>query len=334
MLEHGGDLRAYARRYGIPLERWLDLSTGINPDGWPVPALDAACWQRLPELEDGLEEAARDYYGVTSLLPAAGSQALIQALPRLWNKRGTVGVLSPAYAEHEQAWRMAGHTVVRVADEELTGALEHLSVLVVVNPNNPTGRVVPRRQLLAWRELLAARGGLLLVDEAFMDVDPAQSLMTHVGRPGLAVLRSLGKFFGLAGARVGFLMAEAAWMEQVQHYLGPWSVPGPSRMVAAGALADRRWIERSRVELKEQGLRLRMLMSQYGLTPDGGTALFQWRRLADSAALRHSLAEHGVLIRAFEDPSSVRFGLPGGEGAWQRLERVLSEIPDGVKRAL
>ena len=107
MAEHGGRLRAAAQRYGIALDDWLGLSTGIALYGWPLPAIAAEAWTRLPEPDDGLEAVARDYYGAASLLPVAGSQAVIQALPRL-RKACTVGIVSPTYAEHAAAWRRCG----------------------------------------------------------------------------------------------------------------------------------------------------------------------------------------------------------------------------------
>ena len=163
MLEHGGRLRAAAQRYGIPLEDWLDLSTGIAPYGWELPAVPRSAWTRLPETDDGLEQAARDYYGAVSLLPVAGSQAAIQALPRL-RGHSRVGILAPTYAEHAAAWRREGHCVTKLSEGAVHRALPQLDVLLLVNPNNPTGRLVEPARLLDWHEELAERGGWLVVD--------------------------------------------------------------------------------------------------------------------------------------------------------------------------
>lgn len=228
MLEHGGRLHATARRYGIPEQEWLDLSTGINPEGYPVPALTPELWCRLPDGDDALRAAAVRYYGNESLLPVAGSQAAIQALPRL-RPPARVGVLSPTYGEHTRAWRRAGHTVRELSMEEVGTSLSAFDVVVLANPNNPTGLHLARAMLLGWRARLAARGGWLVVDEAFMDATPEESLANGVTEPGLIVLRSLGKFFGLAGARVGFVFAVPELLHALERSLALGAYPARRR---------------------------------------------------------------------------------------------------------
>ena len=325
MLEHGGGLRVVAERYGIPLGDWLDLSTGINPQGWPVPPIPAAVWQRLPEVHDSLEAAAATYYGTESLLPVAGSQAAIQALPQL-RAPGRVGILSPSYAEHAHAWRRVGHQVELLPADSLDAAITRLDALVLVHPNNPTGVRFPPELLLDWRARLAVRGGWLVVDEAFMDATPEGSMAHHVGLPGLIVLRSLGKFFGLAGARVGFVLAEPAVLEGLWEHLGPWTVTGPSRWVAARALSDHAWQVTARHALDRARSRLADLLKRQRLPVAGGTELFQWAPIPDAAFWRDALARRGILVRHFTDPPALRFGLPGGESAWRRLELALAGV--------
>lgn len=324
-LHHGGRLRQAARDHGIPLAHWLDLSTGINPVGWPVPPLPSACWQRLPEDDDGLLEAAGAYYGTQHLLPCAGSQQAIQALPRL---RGPcrVGMLHPAYAEHAHAWRVAGHEVVPLSAADIDACLATLDVLLLINPNNPTGQCHTPSQLLDWCGRLAARGGWLVVDEAFMDVTPQQSIAAHSGREGLVVLRSLGKFFGLAGARVGFVLAWPQLLQQLAASFGPWAVSHPAREVARLALLDTSWQHAMRGQLQQQGARLRMLLTHAGLAPHGGTALFQYLRHAEAVPIHQALARQGILVRRFQQPTALRFGLPGSEAEWQRLQAALSTV--------
>ncbi|KSS99746.1 threonine-phosphate decarboxylase CobD [Pseudomonas aeruginosa] len=322
MLEHGGRLREAARRYDIPLADWLDLSTGIAPWPFSLPAIPEQAWTRLPESDDGLEAAACLYYGAERVLPLAGSQAAIQALPRM-RRGGRVGVLSPCYAEHAHAWRQAGHLVREIGEAEVEPYLDSLDVLLVVNPNNPTGRVFEPAELLAWHARLQRRGGWLLVDEAFMDCTPQSSLAACSNRPGLIVLRSFGKFFGLAGARLGFALGERPLLQALAEQLGPWTVNGPVRHVAQSALRDRQHQRQQRERLLAASQRLEELLRRHGWPPAGGSALFQ--RLVDPrcAALHDYLARRGILTRQFEQPASLRLGLPADEAAWARLDAAL-----------
>ena len=322
MLEHGGRLRQAAAQYAIPVQEWLDLSTGINPQGWPVPAIPPSIWLRLPEDNDGLEQAAREYYGTENLLPVAGSQAAIQTLPKL-RAPCTVGVIHPGYAEHAHAWRRAGHRVIQVEVCAVDQYISQLEVLLLINPNNPTGICFSQENLFKWWKNLAARGGWLLVDEAFIDATPGQSLVPHAPKPGLILLRSLGKFFGLAGARVGFVIADPLLLDRLQCELGPWTVAAPSRWIAARALKDKKWQLLARQQLAIARARLAQCLVRHGLQPAGGCALFQWVCTPDAPQIHRALAQRGILTRLFKDPSSLRFGLPGNAGAWRRLDSAL-----------
>ena len=332
MLDHGGRLRQAAQRFGIPLGDWLDLSTGINPCGWPVPQLPPTAWARLPEVDDGLEESARSYYGSPHLLAVAGSQAAIQTLPQL-RSRSSVGVLVPGYREHFEAWRRGGHDVLPVAEEQIDDRVDDraiaLDVLVLIHPNNPTGTRFSLDRLRGWHGKLAARGGWLVVDEAFIDMTPRASLAPLCPQPGLIVLRSLGKFFGLAGARVGFVLASPPLLGRLADRLGPWAVSSPARWVAKAALAGSAWQQETCRYLEAAGERLRALLARSELSPDGGCALFQWVRTSDAERLWDQLARQGILTRLFEAPPSLRFGLPGSESDWERLEAALAEISPG-----
>ncbi len=324
VLYHGGRLREAVVRYGIAPSDWLDLSTGINPYGWPVPSVPADVWTRLPD-EDELAEIAITYYSAKYLLPVAGSQVAIQQLPLL-RSSCRVGVLTPGYGEHAHAWRSGGHEVVPISADDIGGQLSRFDVLVLSNPNNPTGGCFPPEQLLAWHRQLASRGGWLIVDEAFIDMTPGESLAPYSIRPGLIVLRSFGKFFGLAGVRAGFVCAAAELLSRLESRLGPWAVSGPARWVASAALQDRQWQVAMRCRLATQGTRLRALLTRHGLPPDGGCALFQWHRTPYARQLQEQLATDGILIRRFDHPSSVRFGLPGEEADWQRFDSALNGI--------
>lgn len=318
MLEHGGRLAKAAAEHGIPLNKWVDLSTGIHPVGYPVPPVPVECWRCLPEDEDGLLDVAAHYYGSSYLLACAGSQAAIQTLPLL-RPPCRVGILSPTYAEHAHAWALAGHQVQEIAEYDPT-----LDVVLAVNPNNPTGRLISPQTLLQWHAELAGKGGWLVVDEAFMDATPHHSLATHAGLEGLVVLRSLGKFFGLAGMRAGFVLGWPELLGVMQEKLGPWNVPAPARWVARQVLADVQWQSANRVWLAEQSATLAALLARHGLSPNGGTALFQWVKTPEAQAIHLRLAQLGILTRLFQAPSSLRFGLPENERAWVKLDYLLT----------
>lgn len=321
-IEHGGRLNAAAARYGIAPSDWLDLSTGINPNGWSVPALPARVWNRLPEPDDELIAAAQAYYRAPHILPVAGSQAAIQILPTL--RAGCrAGVISPGYNEHAHAWRRASHDVAPIAHDQIASAVDALDVVVLIHPNNPTGQTFAREQLLQWHTQLAARNGWLIVDEAFMDATPEHSIAEFCTRPGLIVLRSLGKFFGLAGARVGFVCAMPELLHAIDAQLGPWTVCGPARLVATRALQDTPWQASARSSLLRDAQRLSQLLTIHSLRPNGGTALFHWVATPRAAHVHEALARQGVLTRRFAEPASLRFGLPANEAQWQRLASAL-----------
>ncbi len=322
MLEHGGRLLAAAREYGIPPQDWLDLSTGINPHGYPVPTIPPDAWLRLPQADDGLTAAACDYYRCAHALTTAGSQAALQALPRL-RPKSRVAVEAASYAEHRHAWQHGGHDVHACGAGQLAEAAMWADVVVACNPDNPTGMLFPPERLLDMQARLTSRGGWLVVDEAYMDATPAHSLAGHAGKPGLIMLRSLGKFFGLAGARVGFVLAWPELLERLEAALGPWPISGPARHVATIALRDEHWQHGTRCRLLEHAPLLATLLAEAGLAPSGGCALFQWVEHARADDLHRHLARQGILTRRFERPASLRFGLPGTPAEWARLQSAL-----------
>ncbi|GAB2181070.1 threonine-phosphate decarboxylase CobD [Denitratisoma sp. agr-D3] len=326
MIEHGGRLRQAAQQWGIAVDQWLDLSTGIAPWPYPAPPIPAECWQRLPEDDDGLLDAARAYYGAPQLLPLAGSQAAILALPRL-RPTSRVAVLDPAYGEYAPAWRAAGHDVSAFAANALAQASAEADVVMLANPNNPDGIRFHGADLLAVAARLRQRDGWLIVDEAFADADPARSLATVAGSeaaPNLIVLRSLGKFFGLAGARVGFAIAHPDLLQALGDAVGPWTLAQPSRLVARAALSDRDWQAAQRQRLATAGQRLTELLRQAGFDRPHGPDLFKTVRHPEAEALYAHCARQGVLLRCFPQWNALRFGLPADEGEWGRLQAVLA----------
>ncbi len=323
MLEHGGRLLRAARTYGIAPADWLDLSTGISPFAWPVPPIPASVWARLPDDEDGLVEVAQAYYDSPQLLLIAGSQAAIQALPLL-RSVSRVGVIAPGYNEHAHAWRRAGHQVTELAAAELLAQVGDLDVVVLIHPNNPGADRFDPATLLACHARLAARGGWLIVDEAFMDATPDDSLCPHTANEGLIVLRSVGKFFGMAGARAGFICAHASLLDAAREQLGPWTMSGPTRYVLRHALADIAWHAQARTRLQACSARLAQLLRKNDIAPTAGCAFFQWWRSDRADDMHRALAEQGILTRFFDRPHSLRFGLPEDDAAFGRLDAALA----------
>jgi len=326
MLEHGGNLAAASQQYNIPLNDWLDLSTGINPNGWPVPEhLPNTIWSHLPIEYDGLLTAAQAYYQCDDLLAVPGSQAAIQALPRM-RQQCRVGLLTPAYAEHAHAWRQAGHNVIELDSSAIDDALPELDVLVIINPNNPTAELFSPSQLLAWHQQLAQRGGWLIVDEAFMDATPEYSLLNKNPVEGLIILRSIGKFFGLAGLRVGFVFALPKLLNALTELLGPWPIAQASRYITTLALSDTDWQQQQRQTLPLSSKRLSNLLTRYNLLPTAGCSLFQWVCSGQAEQYHQQLVQQGIFTRLFKQPASLRFGLPKTESDWQRLTQALEKL--------
>jgi cobalamin biosynthetic protein CobC len=322
--EHGGDLAAARARFGDPSEGWLDLSTGINPIPYPVPAIPADAWTRLPDARAraALEETAATSFGASDsahVVAAPGTQALIQLLPRLVPAR-RVAILGFTYAEHAACWRAAGAEVATVDSLEAAGDAD---VVVIVNPNNPDGRVVPAADLVALAERMAARRGVMVVDEAFADLTPAMSVIPTLPTAAV-VLRSFGKTYGLAGARLGFAVADAAFAERVRAALGPWPVAGPTLVAAMAAYGDAGWRAASAARLKAECDRMDALARRAGFAIVGGSLYFRLYDHADAAAWHARLGRRGILTRAFAERSHwLRLGLPGDAAGWDRLEAAL-----------
>lgn len=328
MVDHGGSLGRARALFPNALQPFVDLSTGINPHSYPLFDLPATSLSRLPEAARtrDLIEIAASTYGAPSpanVVAAPGTQILLPRVASLIAP-GKALVLGPTYAEHARAAAIAGHQVAEVDDFE---ALADADLAIVVNPNNPDGRVIERDRLLALAAGLRANGGLLVVDEAFMDVGPREhSLAGDVGQGGIVVLRSFGKFFGLAGVRLGFALSDMATVERLETQFGPWAVAGPALEYGIRALADIGWQDAMRASLADASARLDALFGRFDVPVVGGTTLYRFLRLPNAADLFSALGGRGILLRHFSDrPSVLRAGLPGRQEEWQRLESALAE---------
>ena len=312
---HGGDLGEAMRRFPDAPRPWIDLSTGINPVPYPVPPMPETAWTRLPghAPEEALQEAAMARYGVPHrrmVVAAPGTQALIQVLPRLLPP-SRVAIVGPTYEEHQTCWSRAGHEV------RIVPKLEDSDVVVVVNPNNPTGRLFSPADL-------AGIAGFLVVDEAFIDFLPRE--MSFIGQLGgrAVVLRSFGKTYGLAGVRLGFAIASPDMAPRIREELGPWAVPGPALEIGRRALHDGDWLRAARERLVADSARLDGLLRAAGFEIAGGTLLFRLARHPSAAVFVQRLGQQGIHVRAFADAAGqLRFGLPGNDEAFRRLAAAL-----------
>jgi cobalamin biosynthetic protein CobC len=312
---------------GAP-EPLIDLSTGINPSPYPVPHLPSDVFARLPDPSalDRLCQVAAQTYAAPSaahVVAAPGAQMLLPFVAALVPP-GRALVLGPTYSEHLRAAALAGHAA---AETNEIAQLADADVAIVVNPNNPDGRVVPAKTLLALAQALARRSGLLVVDEAFMDVGPADASVSDRAGKGLVVLRSFGKFFGLAGLRVGFAIAAPEQATRLRAQLGPWPVSGPASVIGSLALADAAWIEAARRTTALAARRLDGLLRGAGLEIVGGTHLYRLVQTDRAAVVFERLGRAGIVVRRFAyAPTWLRFGLPGAESHWQRLADALGEL--------
>lgn len=327
-MKHGGDLGEAMAQFGGAPEAWLDLSTGINPNPYPIPPLSHDVWQRLPSRVDdaALLAAARRAYAVpddVGIVAAPGTQALIQWLPRI-AAHGAVAIVSPTYNEHAAAWRLAGHEMIAIdAVAEIPQAARHV---VIVNPNNPDGRVVDHAALARLVDIVAARDGLMVIDEAFVDLDPAISAVALCKDRPVVVLRSFGKFYGLAGLRLGFAIGPQRRIAQVREAMGPWICSGPALAVGCIALEDDRWANEARDKLRTQAARLDAVLQAARFAPVGGTTLFRLVRNPHASAYHTALARRQIWCRRFDWADDLlRFGLPPDDAALDRLARVLAE---------
>ncbi|TQF42391.1 alpha-ribazole phosphatase [Bradyrhizobium sp. UNPF46] len=320
MREHGGNLDLAQQHFGGRAEDWIDLSTGINRLPYPVGEVSARAWSALPsraEIE-GLHRAAQHAYRTRAPLVAlGGAQAAIQLLPHL-APPGRARIIAPTYNEYAGVLSAAGWEVQEVGE---LGALEGADLAIIVNPNNPDGRCHSPKDLLA----LLPRVGRFVIDESFADTVPQLSLASEADRPGLLVLRSFGKFYGLAGLRLGFAIGHAADIDRLDAMSGPWPVSGAAIAIGCRALRDDDWAEATSARLARDCVRLDEMAQAQGWRLLGGTALFRLYGTPDALAVQEKLARGHIWSRVFaQKPTWLRLGLPGSEAEWMRLAEVLA----------
>jgi cobalamin biosynthetic protein CobC len=319
MREHGGNLDLARQRFGGRLEDWIDLSTGINRQPYPVGEISLRAWSALPSRSEieALHQAAQHTYRTRAPVVAlGGAQAAIQLLPQL-APSGRARILAPTYNEYAAVLSAAGWDVGEVAELD---ALAGADLAIVANPNNPDGRSFAPKDLLA----LLPRVGRLVVDESFADAVPELSLAPECNRPGLLVLRSFGKFYGLAGLRLGFALGDAADIAKLAAMSGPWPVSGAAIAIGCRALCDDAWAEANSARLARDCVRLDLLAQTQGWRLVGGTPLFRLYATPDALFAQERLGRGQIWSRVFaSEPAWLRLGLPGDESEWSRLVELL-----------
>ncbi len=330
--DHGGGLDQAMAHFGGARADWIDLSTGINPSPYPLPVISPSSWSALPDRSAfaRLKDAARCFWDVPGqydIVPAGGASALIAALPRIL-EGGSVSIPQPTYNEHRAAFKASGWAEARPPD-----------VTVVVHPNNPDGRL--------WDGPFDTRSGQIIVDESFCDVLPERSFLRHYSINGVElkkstksyvndkfdgtppiILKSFGKFWGLAGVRLGFAICAPSVGANLREALGPWQVSGPACEIGINALSNPRWATETRARLKAAAQRLDNLLDTAGLDLVGGTDLFRLVAADDAQALQTHLAKRHILTRIFPYSKTwVRFGLPGPQTHWDRLTQAMNDRP-------
>jgi len=330
---HGGQLARVAKQYQIPEQDWLDLSTGIAPFSYPIPEIPNKIWQDLPTISNSLIAAAKAYYQAEYCWPVAGSQQLIEKLPALWNEKVNSEHSMPSkhvylpkvgYKEHQQAWFKAGYQL-HFYQKELPTFIEKNSVVVVINPNNPLTDTFSITQLIELQKYCEEQHALLVIDEAFTDIFEAEfSFVTHLNNTAnVIVLRSFGKFFGLAGLRVGFVCSSKAWCETIQDNIGPWSINGPALYIAELALKDKNWQKQQTERLQIQSKAMvELLKKQLPSSNIKANALFVTVFNKNAALIYQQLCENAVYVRLTDEQDALRFGI-ADQCQYQQLEKAL-----------
>ena len=309
--DHGGNLDAAVAQYGGMRQDWLDLSTGINPTPYPLPTITASAWSALPDkgARDALIDAARRFWSIPEglgVLPVPGASSAIAHIPLLRHP-GQVAIPGPTYNEHAASFAAAGWNVT----EDPANA----DASVLVHPNNPDGRLWKATDL---------NSTLRIIDESFCDVDPDASLIGMVSAPETLILKSFGKFWGLAGVRLGFVIGHVAMLDKLAEMLGPWAVAGPALEIGRVALLDEPWANATRTRLEKDSTRLDAIMLAQGAQAVGGTTLFRLYEVDSAAEWQTRLATHHIWTRVFPyNPRWLRLGLPNAAG-WEQIEKALA----------
>ena len=303
--DHGGGIDAAIAKYGGARDNWIDLSTGINPEPYPITGTNNRDWATLPDQNavDALLVAARTFWNIPSgaaIIAAPGLSSLITRLPGVLHGK-TVSIPGPTYNEYAAAF----------SDADWTKATQNADVTIHVHPNNPDGRL--------W-DAPFEPNSLTIIDESFCDTTPDLSHVNLCAEPGTLILKSFGKFWGLAGVRLGFAIGTPDLIEKLARTLGPWPVSGPALAIGTRALTDETWASETRARLEHDAQRLDNLLISRGAEIIGGTPLFRLYQVDNAAAWQSRLAASHIWSRFFPYSDTwLRLGLPA-HADWSRLE--------------
>lgn len=328
MVFHGGGLDIAINKYGGDKADWLDLSTGINPNPYPVYGVDPLAWSRLPDVDamEILLSSARAYYqigGGVEICATNGTQAIIDILPRVFNCK-RVGIFTPTYNEHAHVWKKSGSEIMELAHGDALP--NNLNALVIVNPNNPDGKTYEPNEILRLASDMQKNNGIVIVDEAFCDTSPEKSIVSNLP-DNVIVLKSFGKFFGLAGLRLGFAIAAPKLMGKVKEQIGPWSVSGPALQIGSRAFADTNWINYAITALNVLSKKQAKNLQTCGLEVEGENPLFIYASHQKAQAIYEQLAQRHILVRPFSQyPEKLRFGICANKEQLERFEQALKEV--------
>ncbi|MFC7290423.1 threonine-phosphate decarboxylase CobD [Hirschia litorea] len=325
-LVHGGSLDYMVQQFPSAPKPWLDLSTGINPRPYPIASIQVSALNHLPTTTayDNCRKAMATAFlcPKETIMPAPGSEVLIRLLPTIIKPK-KIAVLSPTYGDHLKVWRMEGLDVVESPDLLLEN--KNADCVVLCNPNNPDGQTFNYETLTALHTLMRERNGWLILDEAYIDLYPHLSFCSQAGADNLIILKSIGKFYGLAGLRLGALIAPPPILNAMAQRLGVWSISDFALDIGAKVYKDAAWKTQTRTHLQGASQRLRAILLQAGLTITGSTDLFSFVETQNAHSLWEQLAKLGIYTRRFSwSETHLRIGMPADEAGERHLKQALN----------
>ena len=313
---HGGNVYRAARELGLNGSGVLDFSASINPLGMPPAARHAIkAWVgdvlHYPDTQSTrLKEAISECYGLdpAGVIPGNGSTELIYLIPRALQPKKVV-IASPTFSEYERACRLSGAKVEHFPllpkeflpePDAFMRAMKNADMAFFCNPGNPSGAVLPRQGVLTLASLAKKNNCVLVVDEAFMDFCPEHSVLGEQG-DHLVVLRSLTKFYALAGLRVGFSHMPKMLMSRIMRYKEPWSVNVLAERAALAVLAETGFVRRSRDYVRRERGLLETKLEALGFVVFPSEANYLLIETSKAVQLVKGLYKRGILVRDCSD---------------------------------